>query len=176
MSKGVAESQVQNQTKELKKQGTEEELPEDEVPPPPRTVVLLLEAYPEKMIEIREQIVREQEEREAAEEAKESEEQKRNQSRLAESQAHNKSTQENKSQTQEDSKKKRKDSTDVKHLENNPLHLCYTQNKNLLNIDASHSIAEIDAMVHDTDHGAHISFWVFFESIKYDHPSNLNFT
>lgn len=175
MSKPLGSSQEKNPPKELKKQGTEEELPETEVPPPPRTVMMLLDAYPEKMIEIREQIVNEEEEKRAAEQAKESEDPKKNQSKLAESQVHNKSTQENKSQM-EDSKKKRKDSADIKHLENQSLHLCYTQNKNVLNIDASRAYPEIEEMISHSDHGVHVSFWVFFESIKYEHPSNLNFT
>lgn len=161
--------------KDLKKQDTLEELPEEQVPPPPRTVVLLLDCYPEKMIEIREEIEREEEEKLIAQQKAAEEEEKKKKQKLQDSQLaqHNKSTQENKSQTQEDAKKKRKDSTDIKHLENEPLHFCYTQNKNVLTIDTNQGVHEIEEMVAMAEHGVHVSFWVYFESIKYEHPSRM---
>jgi hypothetical protein len=159
--------------KDLKKQDTLEELPEEQVPPPPRTVVMLLDSYPEKMIDIREQIEREEEEKMIAQQKAAEEEEKKKKQKLQDSQlaGHNKSVHDNKSQVQEEVKNKRKDSADVKHLENEPLHFCYTQNKNVLNIDTSHGVHEIDQMIAESYHGVHVSFWVYFESIKYDHPS-----
>lgn len=159
--------------KDLKKQDTVEELPEEQVPPPPRTIVMLLDCYPEKMIDIREQLEREEKEQLIASQKAAEEEEKKKKQKLQDSQMvnANKSTLENKSQLQDDAKKARKDSADIKHLENEPLHLCYTQNKNVLTIDASQGVNEITDMIDFAQHGVHVSFWVYFESIKYDHPS-----
>jgi len=162
-------------TKELKKQESMEDVQEEQIPPPPRTAILLLEAYPEKMIQIHEELeakeqeaIREEEERQRAEEEK-----KKGGDNMGKSQVANKSTLQDKSQVPEDDKKKRKDSTDIKHLENEQLHFCYTQNKNVLLIDTSQGVDQITEMLEGPELNSHISFWLYFESIKYDHPSRL---
>lgn len=175
---GQSPADKQAASKELKKQESQEEIPEEPVSPPPRMVAMLLDAYPEKMIEIREQIDREEEERRLEMEKQMMEEEKKKQSKLQDSQiANTKSSQENKSQVQEDAKKKRKDSLDIKHLENQELHFCYTQNKNVLTIDADQCYDELDCMMMDNYmNGTHVSFWVYFEAIKYEHPSSFSLT
>ena len=165
--------------KELKKQESMEEVLDEQIPPPPRTAILLLEAYPEKMIQIHEELeAKEMEAIRAEEEARRSEEEKRKGDNMAKSQVgHNKSTLGDKSHAgqghPEEDKKKRKESFDVKHLENDPPHICYTQNRNVLLVDTSQGIDQITEMLDSQEPNIHISFWVYFQSIKYDHPSKL---
>ena len=165
--------------KDFKKQETMDDLPEEQVSPPPRTAVMLLEAYPDKMIQIHEQLEHEEQTAKEAELARSSvdiDPKKGGRSTIQESQLINNKSQmatHNASHHPEDEKTKRKDSSDVKHLENEPLHFCYTQNKNVLHIDASKSADEIQQMIDDHPDGYHITFWVYFESIKYDAPSRF---
>ena len=172
--------------KELKKQESMEDVQEEQVPPPPRTAILLLEAYPEKMIQIHEELeAKEHEAMRAEEEAMRAEEDKKKAEAANKSGLHGNKSQvmNNKSAVvdkahagtahPEEEKKKRKDSFDVKHLENDPLHFCYTQNKNVLLIDTNKGVDQIMEMIDGQELNSHISFWVYFESIKYDHPSRL---
>ena len=167
----------QNETKDLKKQETMEELPEDEVAPLPRRVVMLLDAYPEKMIHLKEEEERKQQQKDEEERRAIEEEEKKKKKDGTASQTHNKSTMgENRSQVQgsqaEEQKLKRKESTDVKHLENEEIQFKYIQDKKVLTIEPEQKgVQEIQEMCHQSEHGPHISFWVFFDSIKYDHPS-----
>lgn len=164
--------------KELKKQDTQEDLPEDEIAPQPRRVVMLLDAYPEKMINLREDQERaEQEKLEQRRKAVEEEERKKKKPTEGAGAGQNKSTvAENKSQVQgsqaEEKKQKRKDSFDVKHLDNPEIEFAYEQVKNVLHVSPRpEGVSQIKEMLEQPEHGPHISFWVFFDALKYEHPS-----
>jgi hypothetical protein len=144
------------------------------VPPPERKIAIFLDAYPEKMIKLREAIELEEQKREEAQRLKEQEEANPNKSSPKKPEV-NKSHLESKSgnpadPNNKDKEKPRRDSFDVKHLEASELHLCYHQNKTVLTIDSKKSIPELREMM-DSGPETHYSFWIYFQSINYEHPS-----
>jgi hypothetical protein len=134
----IANSQVIDPKKSQTNKPTKE--PEAEpVPPPERKIAIFLDAYPEKMIKLREAIELEEQRREEAQLLKEQEEANPNKSSPKKPEV-NKSAMENKTgnpadPNNKDKERPRRDSFDVKHLEPSELHLCYHQNKTVLTID-----------------------------------------